>query len=76
MEHTAVADRPQALRLGAAVIVDLDEAAIHFHQLFQPDILGVGHDADRGGLRVAKPCAGEPWLRSLFGFKDDTSAAP
>ena len=43
----AVADRPQALGGGAAVGIDLDEAAVELGaRLLEPEVLGVGGDAD------------------------------
>src|SRR5690606_9064401 len=42
----AVADRPQALGLGAAVGVDLDKSAVHVDQLLEADVLGGRNDAD------------------------------
>jgi hypothetical protein len=43
----AIADGPQALGAGAAVAVDLDEAAVDLGTgLLEPDVLGVGDNAD------------------------------
>src|SRR5690606_23227247 len=41
-----VTDRPDPLGLRAAIRIDLDEPAVHFDELLEPDVLGVGDDAD------------------------------
>src|SRR3546814_8785845 len=49
-----VADRPDALDICAAIGIGIDMALGRFDaELFQPDILGVGQDADRND-RVAE----------------------
>ena len=43
-----VADRPDARHIGAAHRIGVDEALGGLHaELLEPDILGVGNDADR-----------------------------
>ena len=54
-----VADRPDAGHVGAAHRVGLDEAAVRRHaELLEPDVLGVGDDAD-GDDGVAEALLGD-----------------